>query len=200
AELEVDEQNFSAFYYITKDGSGSYYDRDGQAVRRSFLRAPLSYARISSPFATERQHPIFRSVRPHQAIDYAAPAGTPVVAVGRGRVEFVGWRNGYGNVVDLRHAGGYTSRYAHFSRFASGLYPGKSVEEGDIIGYVGQTGHATGPHLHFEFLRGDEKLNFLGLQIPKLEALAGGDLVRFKRLRDQRLALLQRGENRIAGT
>ena len=200
AELEVDGHSFSAFYYITKDGSGSHYDRNGQAARRSFLRAPLSYGRISSPFSTERLHPIFRSVRPHEAIDYAAPAGTPVVAIGQGRVEFMGWRNGYGNVVDLRHAGGYVSRYAHFSRFASGLHLGKSVDTGDVIGYVGQTGHATGPHLHFEFLRGDEKLNFLALQIPKTEGLAGSDLARFKRLRDQRLALLRRAENRTAGT
>ena len=200
AELEVEGHSFSAFYYITKDGSGSYYDRDGQAVRRSFLRAPLSYARISSPFATQREHPIFRSVRPHEAIDYAAPSGTPVVAIGRGRVEFVGWRNGYGNTVDIRHSAGYMSRYAHFSRFAEGVRQGKSVEEGDVIGYVGQTGHTTGPHLHFEFLRDGEKLNFLALQIPKTDTLAGGDLVRFKRLRDQRLALLRRGENRIAGT
>jgi len=200
AELEVDDENFSAFYYVANDGSGSYYDSDGRALRRSLRRAPLSYARISSPFNTARLHPIYRTVRPHQAIDYAAPAGTPVVAIGRGRVEFVGWRNGYGNVVDIRHSGETMSRYAHFSRFAEGIHEGKSVEEGEVIGYVGQTGHATGPHLHFEFLRGGEQLNFLTLKIPKTERLAGDDLLRFKWLRDQREVLLRRKENQVAGS
>src|SRR5207244_4940172 len=96
-------------------------------------------------------HDALPILRPHQAIDYAAPAGTPVVAISRGRVDFVGWRNGYGNVVDIRHSGETMSRYAHFSRFAESIHEGKSVEEGEVIGYVGQTGHATGPHLHFEF-------------------------------------------------
>jgi murein DD-endopeptidase MepM/ murein hydrolase activator NlpD len=200
AELQANDESFKAFYHVTSDGSGAYYDSDGQAVRRSFLRAPLSYAKVSSPFGMSRLDPIFRTVRPHQAVDYAAPAGTPVVAIGGGRVEFVGWRNGYGNVVEIRHSDQYMSRYAHFSRFAEGIQRDKSVEEGEVIGYVGQTGHATGPHLHFEFLRGGEKLNFLALQIPKTDHLTGADLRRFKRLRDQRQALLRRPENRVAGT
>ena len=142
-------------------------------------------------------HPIFRTVRPHLAIDYSAPAGTPVVAIGKGRVEFAGWRNGYGNVVDIRHSGSYVSRYAHFSRIAARLRKGQSVDAGDVIGYVGQTGHATGPHLHFEFLRGGAKINFLAMRIPKTEQLAGADLQQFNRLRAQRQALLQRDENRL---
>lgn len=142
-------------------------------------------------------HPIFRTVRPHLAIDYAAPAGTPVVAIGKGRVEFAGWRNGYGNVVDIRHSGSYVSRYAHFSRIAARLRKGQSVDAGEVIGYVGQTGHATGPHLHFEFLRGGAKINFLGMRIPKTEQLAGADLQRFNRLRAQQQALLQGDENRL---
>jgi murein DD-endopeptidase MepM/ murein hydrolase activator NlpD len=197
AELESGDETFSTFYYVAKDGRGSYYDGEGQAARRSFLRAPLSYLRISSPFSLNRRHPIFRTVRPHMAIDYAAPAGTPVVAIGKGRVEFAGWRNGYGNVVDIRHSGEYTSRYAHFSRFAKGIRRGKTVDAGDIVGYVGQTGHATGPHLHFEFLRGGQKINFLSLRIPKNERLAGEDLQRFKRLREQRETLLRGEDNRL---
>src|SRR6266513_720137 len=198
AELEVDDENFSAFYYVANDGSGSYYDSDGRALRRSLRRAPLSYARISSPFNTARLHPIYRTVRPHQAIDYAAPAGTPVVAIGRGRVEFVGWRNGYGNVVDIRHAGNYMSRYAHFSRFAANLGRGEAVDSCVVIGCVGETGHATGPHLHFEFLRGDTKINFLDLRIPKNQQLSGEDLLRFDRLREQQLALLRNNGDRVA--
>jgi murein DD-endopeptidase MepM/ murein hydrolase activator NlpD len=131
------------------------------------------------------------------AIDYAAPVGTPVVAIGRGRVEFVGWRNGYGNVIDVRHSGEYTSRYAHFSRFAAGMRKGKTVEAGDVVGYVGQTGHATGPHLHFEFLRGGQKINFLGLRLPKNDRLVAEDLRRFKTLRNERQVLLHSGDNRV---
>lgn len=197
AELEADKDIFNAFYFVGKDGNGEYYNSDGEAQRRSFLRAPLSYVRISSPFSRSRRHPIFRTVRPHLAIDYAAPAGTPVVAIGRGRVEFVGWRNGYGNVVDIRHAGNYTSRYAHFSRFASKLHRGETVDAGEVIGYVGQTGHATGPHLHFEFLRGGTKINFLSLRIPKTLHLAKEDLPKFRRLRDQQLAQLHGNQERV---
>jgi murein DD-endopeptidase MepM/ murein hydrolase activator NlpD len=167
-------------------------------VQRSFLRAPLSYVRISSPFNLTRRHPIFRTVRPHRAIDYAAPAGTPVVAIGGGRVAFSGWRHGYGNLVEIRHAGGYVSRYGHFSRIASGVRMGAQVNQGDVVGYVGQTGHATGPHLHFEFLRGGEKINFLSLKIPRVERLAAGDLQRFERSRDERLALLRNQQREVA--
>jgi murein DD-endopeptidase MepM/ murein hydrolase activator NlpD len=191
AELEADSEGFSAFYFPAQDGSSAYYDSDGRAVRRSFLRAPLSYGRISSPFSLNRRHPIFRTVRPHRAIDYAAPAGTPVVSVGRGRVEFSGWRPGYGKVVDVRHNGGYLSRYAHFSRIAAGIRKGEEVDAGNVLGYVGQTGHATGPHLHFEFLKGREKINFLSLKIPRVDRLAGGDLRRFAQVRAERLALLR---------
>jgi murein DD-endopeptidase MepM/ murein hydrolase activator NlpD len=197
AELASGDETFTTFYYVTKNGSGSYYDGEGRAARRSFLRAPLSYGRVSSPFSLNRRHPIFRTVRPHMAIDYAAPAGTPVIAIGRGRVEFVGWRNGYGKVVEIRHSAEYMSRYAHFSRFAAGMRKGRPVDAGDVVGYVGQTGHATGPHLHFEFLRRGHKINFLSLRIPKNERLADEDLVRFKRLREEREALLRREENRL---
>jgi murein DD-endopeptidase MepM/ murein hydrolase activator NlpD len=198
AELEAGAEPFRAFYFVPKDGNGAYYDSEGRPVQRSFLRAPLSYVRISSPFNLTRRHPIFRAVRPHRAIDYAAPAGTPVVAIGRGRVAFSGWRHGYGNLVEIRHAGGYVSRYGHFSRIASGVRTGAQVNQGDVVGYVGQTGHATGPHLHFEFLRGGEKINFLSLKIPRVERLATGDLQRFERSRDERLALLRNQEQEVA--
>jgi murein DD-endopeptidase MepM/ murein hydrolase activator NlpD len=196
AELEAGNDVFSAFYFVGTDG-GDYYDGKGEALRRAYLRAPLSYSRISSSFNRNRLHPIFRTVRPHLAIDYAAPQGTPVVAIGRGRVEFIGWRGGYGNVVDIRHANNDISRYAHFSRFASKLRRGQSVEQGEVIGYVGQTGHATGPHLHFEFLRGGQKINFLDLRIPKTQQLAGDDLRRFHQLRDERRAMLDKTDDRL---
>jgi murein DD-endopeptidase MepM/ murein hydrolase activator NlpD len=191
AELEADNDVFDAFHFAGKDGSANYYNNKGEALRRAFLRAPLSYSRISSPYSKNRRHPIFRTVRPHLAIDYAAPAGSPVVAIGPGRVEFAGWRGGYGNVVDIRHSGSYISRYAHFSKFAGKLRKGQAVDAGDVIGYVGQTGHATGPHLHFEFLRGGAKINFLDLRIPKSQQLAKEDLPQFHRLRDERQAMLR---------
>ena len=189
AELEIEDQMIDAFYY-EKNGDGSYYNRNGESLRRSFLRAPLSYARISSPFTANRLNPFSRTVRPHLAIDYAAPFGTPVVAIGRGQVEFAGWRSGYGNVVDIRHSENYLSRYAHFSRLAARLRVGQWVETGDVIGYVGQTGHATGPHLHFEFLHGETKINFLDLHTAKAQELKGADLQSFFASRDRQLALL----------
>jgi murein DD-endopeptidase MepM/ murein hydrolase activator NlpD len=198
AQLEPSGEISRAFYFIAKDGRGAYYDSEGRALRRSFLRAPLSYLRISSVFSLARQHPIFRTVRPHQAIDYAAPAGTPVVAIGAGRVEFAGWSNGYGNLVEIRHADGYTSRYGHFSRIASGIRKGSHVESGDVVGYVGQTGHATGPHLHFEFLKNGEKVNFLALKIPGSARLEGDDLRAFLVKRDQRVAEFLRADNEVA--
>ncbi len=194
AELEARGEAYNAFYFVAEDGTGAYYDADGRAVRRPFLRAPLSFVRISSPFSTNRRHPIFRTLRPHRAIDYAAPQGTPVVAIGRGRVQFVGWRTGYGNTVEIRHANGYVTLYAHFSRFARGIRRGKSVEQGEVIGYVGQTGHATGPHLHFEFIRNGEKLNFLDHRIEKIDRLIDEDLRRFERVKDQHEAMLRNAE------
>ncbi len=200
AELEADSDVFDAFHFAGKEGSNEYYNHKGEALHRAFLRAPLSFVRISSPYSRNRRHPIFRTVRPHLAIDYAAPAGSPVVAIGRGRVEFAGWRGGYGNVVDIRHASNYVSRYAHFSKFAGKLRRGQAVEAGQVIGYVGQTGHATGPHLHFEFLRGGTKINFLALRIPKNQQLAKEDLQRFQHLRDERQVMLRRDpEERVVG-
>ncbi|MFQ5902832.1 MAG: peptidoglycan DD-metalloendopeptidase family protein [Candidatus Binatia bacterium] len=199
-ELTVGGDPVHAFRHITHGGKGVYYDIEGQSLRSAFLRAPLNYRRISSHYSLNRRHPIFRTVRPHRAIDYAAAAGTPVVSIGRGTVNFVGWRDGYGNLVEIRHPNGYTTRYAHFSRIAPGLRKGTRVAQGRVIGYVGQTGHATGPHLHFEMLRGRSKINFLALRIPRQQRLAGEELVRFTASRDEHLVLLRDQEIRIASS
>jgi len=198
ATLQADGDAHDAYYFVAKDGAGSYYDGEGKELRRSFLRAPLSYSRISSFFSVARRHPIFRTLRPHMAIDYAAPMGTPVVAIGRGKVSRSGWFGGYGQFVEIAHANGYASRYGHFSRIASGIRPGAQVNPGDVIGYVGQTGHATGPHLHFEFLQGGKKLNFLALKIPRNEQLRGNALARFKREREAQLALMNAQDPKLA--
>lgn len=188
AELATDGKVHKAFYFSPGSGRGAYYDSDGRQLRRSFLRAPLSYLRISSRYTLARAHPIFRIVRPHQAIDYAAPSGTPVVAIGGGKVSFSGWRPGYGNFVEISHPGGFASRYGHFSRIARGTRRGREVLAGDVIGFVGQTGHATGPHLHFEFLQSGRKIDFLNVKIPRIERLSGMLLERFKRERDDSLS------------
>lgn len=198
AELEAAGETFDAYYYGSPGAAGDYYSSKGESLRQAFLRAPLSYARISSPFNQSRVHPIFRTVRPHLAIDYAAPSGTPVVAIGAGKIDFIGWRGGYGNVVDVRHGDNDVSRYAHFSRFAPGLRRGQGVAAGQIIGYVGQTGHATGPHLHFEFLRRGAKIDFLGLRLPKKQRLTGTELARFHRMRDDLRALLRDESPKLA--
>ena len=198
AELAAEGQVHRAFYFSPEPGRGDYYDNDGKQLRRSFLRAPLSYIRISSPYTLSRSHPIFRIVRPHQAIDYAAPSGTPVVAIGRGKVTYSGWRLGYGNFVEISHPGGYASLYGHFSRIARGIRRGAEVSAGDVIGFVGQTGHATGPHLQFEFLQSGRKIDFLNLKISRIERLTGKLLDRFQRERDESLARLRRRELKVS--
>jgi murein DD-endopeptidase MepM/ murein hydrolase activator NlpD len=198
ARIEPNGEPHEAFYFAATGKRGAFYGNDGRAVQRSFLRAPLSYVRISSPFSAAREDPISRTVRPHQAIDYAAPVGTPVVAIGQGHIEFAGWETGYGNLVEIRHANGYSSRYGHFSRIAPGIQKGAVVETGQIIGYVGQTGEATGPHLHFEFLKSGEKINFLSLKTGGIDRLQGADLQSFMRTRDQHLARLNGTGNSVA--
>jgi murein DD-endopeptidase MepM/ murein hydrolase activator NlpD len=191
AEIQAGGSPYQIFYYQGKKQKGSYYDNHGQALMKAFLRAPLNYRRISSPFRINRRHPIFRTIRPHQAIDYAAPTGTPVVAVGHGEVTFSGTRGGYGQMVEIRHNDGYVSRYAHFSRIPKEIRAGKSISRGEVVGYVGQTGHATGPHLHFEMLKKGRKINFLDLKLASADRLTGSELQEFLAMRDRKLALLQ---------
>jgi murein DD-endopeptidase MepM/ murein hydrolase activator NlpD len=137
--------------YLAADGTASYYTPAGRSMQKAFLRAPLEFRRVSSGFSSARFHPILNRIRAHEGTDYAAPAGTPVYAAGDGRVRFRGVQGGYGNVVQLEHGGGIVTVYGHLSRFASGLRRGQPVHQGETIAYVGQTGLATGPHLHYEF-------------------------------------------------
>ncbi len=144
-------REYRAVRFTGADGVAGYYTPDGRSLRRSFLRAPLEFTRVSSGFNSARYHPILNLIRAHQGVDYAAPIGTPVRAAGEGRVLFVGVRGGYGNLVELGHPGGVTTVYGHLSRFASGLRAGQHVAQGSLIAYVGMTGLATGPHLHYEY-------------------------------------------------
>lgn len=142
---------FRAVRYQLPDGSKSYYTPDGQSMRKAFLRAPVEFSRISSRFNPGRMHPILNRIRAHKGIDYAAPTGTPVRAAGDGRVVTRGLRGGYGRVVVLEHGNGISTLYGHLSRFATNINVGKRVTQGDVIGYVGRSGLATGPHLHYEY-------------------------------------------------
>ena len=145
-------RTYEAVRYVGPDGKAGYYTPDGRSLRKAFLKAPVDFSRISSGFSTGRKHPILNLIRAHKGIDYAAPSGTPVRAAGDGRITFRGQKGGYGNVLEIRHAGEIVTRYGHLSRFGASVRPGDRVSQGEIIGYVGMSGLATGPHLHFEFL------------------------------------------------
>jgi len=182
-------RHFAVYYDGNKKYEG-YYDLDGRSVRKAFLRTPLSYRRISSYFSHRRFHPILRYWRPHLGIDYAAPTGTPVEAVGDGRVIFVGRNHDYGNQVKIRHNSTYVTYYGHLSRFARGIKRGKYVKQGQVIGYVGATGLATGPHLDFRVKRNGKFVNFLKLKIPPAKSLPKRLREEYKSLRIERLAAL----------
>ena len=140
-----------AVYFQAENGENGYYAPDGKNLRKAFLRSPLEFSRISSGFSSARFHPILKTWRAHSGIDYAAPTGTRVKAAADGTVVVAGWQGGYGNVIILQHQGQYSTVYGHLSTFAKGLRQGQHVSQGDIIGHVGATGMATGPHLHYEF-------------------------------------------------
>ena len=165
ADFTNQKRTYRAIWYQPESGPGGYYSPDGKNLRKAFLRSPLEYSRISSGFGM-RNHPILQQWRAHKGVDYAAPIGTRVRATGDGVVDFAGQRNGYGNVVVLRHNGGFSTYYAHLNGFARGVRRGVRVAQGDIIGYVGQSGWATGPHLHYEFHVRNEYRNPLTLAMP----------------------------------
>jgi murein DD-endopeptidase MepM/ murein hydrolase activator NlpD len=142
---------YRAVRYTDPNGVARYYSPEGLSLRRAFLRAPLQFTRISSRFNPNRKHPVLNRIRAHKGVDYAAPTGTPVRAAGDGRVRFVGRRGGYGNVIELVHTNGIATVYGHLSRFTKSARTGARVSQGEIIGYVGMSGLATGPHLHYEY-------------------------------------------------
>jgi murein DD-endopeptidase MepM/ murein hydrolase activator NlpD len=169
AEFVNAGKNYRAFLWRSPDGSEGYYTGDGAPLRKAFLRSPMEFSRVTSGFSGARVHPILQEMRAHRGIDYAAPTGTPIRAVGNGKVMFSGKQGGYGNVIHLQHQGAFSTVYAHLSRFAAGVKSGARVAQGEVIGYVGQTGWATGPHLHYEFRVANEQRN------PQTVVLPGGE-------------------------
>ncbi|HET9948035.1 MAG TPA: M23 family metallopeptidase [Longimicrobiales bacterium] len=173
------------------DGRGSYYDVDGQSVRRAFLLKPLAYRRISSRFTNGRFHPILKTWRAHRGVDYAADAGTEIMATADGVVIYRGYDSSYGNSIQIRHPNGFVTRYAHMRAFATSVVVGTRVHQGDVIGYVGMTGLATGPHLHYEMMRNGRYLDPLSVDLPAGDPVPSEDLERWDREKSVRMALLE---------
>lgn len=165
--------------YKDKNGRVGYYNRHGESARKALLKTPVNGARLTSRFG-RRVHPILGYSRLHKGVDFAAARGTPIYAAGDGKVERAGRNGGYGKYVRLRHSNGYATAYAHMSRIAKGLRPGKRVQQGDVIGYVGSTGRSTGPHLHYEILRKGVQINPLAVKFPTGKKLAGTELKHFQ--------------------
>lgn len=189
----------AVYYNNERRGIQGYYDAKGNPIdKKLFLKAPLNYRRISSVYSRHRKHPIFGVVRPHLGIDYASPKGTPVCALGQGKVIFKGRIKGFGNTVRIRHPEGYVSYYAHFSKFAKGIKVGKTVDQGDTVGYVGSTGYSTGPHLDFRVSHRNKFINPLKMKNVTGPALRGSVLADFKRVSNERFAMLKSKELNIA--
>jgi murein DD-endopeptidase MepM/ murein hydrolase activator NlpD len=193
AEFINQGKSYQAVYFNYNETQGAYYSIDGKSLRKQFLRSPLEFSRITSGF-TMRFHPILQTWRAHKGIDYAAPTGTRIRATGDGVVDIAAKHSGYGNVVVLRHQNSYTTWYGHLSGFANGIQKGKRVSQGDVIGYVGSTGLATGPHLHYEFRINDVHQNPLLAALPDAPPITGEQLEKFELTAKpyaQRLGLLR---------
>jgi len=194
-------KTYQAVYFEANDKERGYYTPDGKNLRRAFLRSPLKFSRISSGFTRSRYHPVLKKWRAHKGVDYAARRGTPVRATANGTVAVSTRQRGYGKLIILKHRGRYSTAYAHLSAFAKGLRKGKRVNQGDIIGYVGSTGLATGPHLHYEFRINGVQRNPLRVVMPAAIPLAAKNVPAFNKntkplmarlnmLRDTNLAFL----------
>jgi murein DD-endopeptidase MepM/ murein hydrolase activator NlpD len=180
AEFVNQDKTYRAIYFEDAARHGGYYTPDGKNLRKAFLRSPLEYSRISSGFTSSRFHPILQKWRAHRGVDYAAPSGTRVRATADGVVEFAGTQGGYGKLIVLHHQGTYSTWYGHLSGFAGGLRAGRRVTQGETIGYVGATGWATGPHLHYEFRVADRQANPLSVALPTALPLNGATLGQFR--------------------
>ncbi len=179
AELSANGRPFRAVYYENSRGKGDYYSPQGNSMRKVFSRNPLPITRITSRFNPNRLHPIFKTRRPHRGVDYGAASGTPVRATGDGKVIFRGRKNGYGNTMIIQHGQRYTTLYAHLKSYARSVKQGTSVRQGKTIAYVGQSGWATGPHLHYEFRVNGVHHNPLTVKLPPAKPVAKAEKQRF---------------------
>ncbi|MEJ2061507.1 MAG: peptidoglycan DD-metalloendopeptidase family protein [Gammaproteobacteria bacterium] len=191
AEFVNQGRSYKALRYKDPKGDVDYYAPDGKRLRKEFLRTPVNFTRISSGFSLHRKHPILNVIRAHKGVDYAAPTGTPIRAAGDGKVVFKGRKGGYGKVIILRHGAIYSTVYGHMSRYARGLSVGKRVRQGQIIGYVGMTGLATGPHLHYEFRVHGVHRNPLTVKLPAAAPLPARYHADFQAHTEEALARLR---------
>ena len=180
AEFVNSGKTYRAVRYVGPNGRADYYTPDGRPVRKAFLRYPVDYARISSGFSLARRHPVLNRVRAHKGIDFAAPSGTPIKAAGSGRVASRGRNGGYGNAVVLAHGKGITTLYGHMSRYAKGLSVGDRVSQGQVIGYVGMTGLASGPHVHYEYRVNGVHKNPAKVTVQKADPIPASQMADFK--------------------
>lgn len=181
AEFNNGDQTLHAIRFNDEKGQAHYYTPDGMGLRKAFLRSPVEFSRISSGFSLGRRHPILNRIRSHKGVDYAAPTGTPVKAVGDGTVSFAGNKSGYGKTVILQHDKQHSTLYAHLSRYPEGLHEGDLVTQGQVIGYVGRSGLATGPHLHYEFRVNDQHRNPLTVKLAQTAPISSQEKPEFTR-------------------
>jgi murein DD-endopeptidase MepM/ murein hydrolase activator NlpD len=185
AEFVNNGKTYRAIGYRDSMNQMHYYTPEGKSLHKSFLRSPLEFTRVSSGFSLGRFHPILQRMKAHKGVDMAAPTGTRIRASGDAIVAFVGKKGGYGNVIMLKHSNGVSTVYGHLSRFTAGLHAGEKVAQGDIIGFVGMTGLATGPHLHYEFLMNGEHRDPMTVSLPKADPIAARDKVNFDTVSQQ---------------
>ncbi|UCF30720.1 MAG: peptidoglycan DD-metalloendopeptidase family protein [bacterium] len=184
-------KRFTAFLFDPDGNSRNYFDENGESLRKQFLKAPLRFRRISSGFSRRRLHPVTGKVSPHLGVDYVAPIGTPVRAIGDGKIVLKRRDSVNGRIVKVRHNSTYSSAYAHLNSFASGIRPGQQVKQGQIIGYLGRSGRATGPHLHFAMYRNGKYVDPRKIKVPRAASLASEYLPTFRRTVVERMALLE---------
>jgi len=184
-------RDIEAILYTDTKGDSNYFTPDGKSMRKAFIRTPVDFARISSHFNLKRKHPVLHKIRAHRGTDYAASRGTPIKAAGDGKVIFAGRKGGYGNVVILQHGQKITTLYAHMHKFARGARVGKRVKQGQIIGYVGSTGLASGPHLHYEFRVNGQHKNPVRVKLPHAKPIPKNELETFKSQTQPLVAQLQ---------
>jgi murein DD-endopeptidase MepM/ murein hydrolase activator NlpD len=171
-------------YQAADDGIVDYYDETGKSAKKFLVRKPLAEGIVTSNFGS-RKHPLLQYVRMHTGVDWAAQMGTPIYAAGNGVIERIGWEGGYGKLIKIRHANGYTTGYGHMSAFARNMEEGKKVRQGQIIGYVGSTGLSTGAHLHYEIMINGRHVDPMKIRLPRGRVLEGGQLATFEKERDR---------------
>lgn len=198
AEFINNGKTYRAVYYTDPKGNGDYFDESGKSMRKAFLRSPVDFRRISSRFSNKRWHPVLSKWRSHKGVDYAAARGTPVRASGDGKIILAGNKGGYGRTIIIQHGSRYKTVYGHLNGYARGVRNGKKVKQGQIIGYVGSSGLATGPHLHYEFRVNGAHRNPLTVRLPEAKPVHSSYLAHFKEKTSVYLSMLELMESTVA--